>query len=52
MLFGMEQPPLGGNPPSVYVHDLIVYPREKVVVIATHGRGMWAIDAVAVQGKK
>jgi hypothetical protein len=43
---------LGGNLPSVYVHDLIVHPREKVVVIATHGRGMWAIDAVPVEGKK
>jgi len=43
---------LGGNLPSVYVHDLVVHPREKVVVIATHGRGMWAIDAVPVQGAK
>jgi photosystem II stability/assembly factor-like uncharacterized protein len=45
---------LGANLPSVYVHDLIVHPREKVVVIATHGRGMWAIDAVPVEtyGKK
>jgi hypothetical protein len=43
---------LGGNLPSVYVHDLIVHPREKVVVIATHGRGMWAIDATPVEGSK
>ncbi len=40
---------LGANLPSVYVHDLVVHPREKVVVIATHGRGMWAIDAVPVE---
>ncbi len=43
---------LGGNLPSVYVHDLIVHPRDRVIVIATHGRGMWAIDAVPVQGYK
>jgi hypothetical protein len=27
------------------VHDLIVHPRDNIVVIATHGRGMWALDA-------
>jgi photosystem II stability/assembly factor-like uncharacterized protein len=43
---------LGANLPSVYVHDLIVHPRDKVVVIATHGRGMWAIDAVPVESYK
>jgi photosystem II stability/assembly factor-like uncharacterized protein len=36
---------LGGNLPTVYVHDLIVQPRENMVVIATHGRGLWALDA-------
>lgn len=35
---------LGGGLPSAYVHDLIVHPRDDVVVIATHGRGMWALD--------
>ena len=30
----------------VYVHDRIIHPRENVVVIATHGRGMWALDVV------
>jgi len=37
---------LGGNLPMVYVHDLIIHPRDNV--IATHGRGMWAIDAEPV----
>jgi photosystem II stability/assembly factor-like uncharacterized protein len=37
---------LGGNLPWAYVHDLVVHPRENVIVIATHGRGMWALDAV------
>jgi photosystem II stability/assembly factor-like uncharacterized protein len=36
---------LGGNLPSTYVHDLIIHPRENIIVIATHGRGMWALDA-------
>ncbi len=35
---------LGGNLPSTFVADLIVHPRDSILVIATHGRGMWAID--------
>jgi photosystem II stability/assembly factor-like uncharacterized protein len=35
---------LGGNLPSVYVMDFIVHPRDKMLVIGTHGRGVWAID--------
>jgi photosystem II stability/assembly factor-like uncharacterized protein len=42
---------LGGNLPATYVHDLIVHPRDNIVVIATHGRGMWALDANAVNKK-
>jgi len=42
---------LGGNLPTVYVHDLIVHPRDNIVVIATHGRGMWALDADKVNNK-
>jgi photosystem II stability/assembly factor-like uncharacterized protein len=42
---------LGGNLPTVYVHDLIVHPRDNVIVIATHGRGMWALDADKVNDK-
>ncbi|MCK7477241.1 MAG: hypothetical protein M0C28_06885 [Candidatus Moduliflexus flocculans] len=36
---------LGGNLPTVYVHDLVIHPRDNIIVIATHGRGMWALDA-------
>lgn len=36
---------LGVNLPAVYVHDLIIHPRDNIIVIATHGRGMWALDA-------
>ena len=41
---------LGDNLPSCYVHDLIIHPRENIIVIATHGRGMWAIDAKPING--
>jgi photosystem II stability/assembly factor-like uncharacterized protein len=40
---------LGSELPITYVHDLIVHPREDIVVIATHGRGMWALDAQPIQ---
>jgi hypothetical protein len=30
--------------PSTPVHDLIIHPRDDVAVIATHGRGMYALD--------
>jgi photosystem II stability/assembly factor-like uncharacterized protein len=42
---------LGGNLATVYVHDLIIHPRDNIIVIATHGRGMWALDANAVNEK-
>jgi len=42
---------LGGNLPTVYAHDLIIHPRDNVVVVATHGRGMWALDADKVNNK-
>jgi photosystem II stability/assembly factor-like uncharacterized protein len=31
--------------PSTYVHDLMIHPRDNILVIATHGRGMWTLDA-------
>jgi photosystem II stability/assembly factor-like uncharacterized protein len=42
---------LGGGLPFAYVHDLIVHPRDNVIVIATHGRGMWVLDADPINGK-
>ena len=42
---------LGGDLPAAYVHDLIIHPRDNVIVIATHGRGMWALDADPVNKK-
>ncbi|MBN1274070.1 MAG: hypothetical protein JXB26_17540 [Candidatus Aminicenantes bacterium] len=41
---GKEWHVLAGGPPAVYVWDLAVHPRDGVLVIATYGRGMFAID--------
>ena len=42
---------LGSNLPSTYVHDLIIHPRDNIIVLATHGRGMWALDGNGVNNK-
>ncbi len=42
---------LGGNLPSTQVSDLQVHPRDNVIVIATYGRGMWAMDALKVRAE-
>jgi photosystem II stability/assembly factor-like uncharacterized protein len=41
----------GANLPAAYVHDLIIHPRDNIIVIATHGRGMWALDANPINKK-
>jgi photosystem II stability/assembly factor-like uncharacterized protein len=40
---------LGSNLPTVYANDLIVHPRDNILVIATYGRGMWAMDITPIQ---
>jgi len=35
---------LGGNLPSVNVMDFIVHPRDRMLIIGTHGRGVSTID--------
>jgi len=40
-----------GNLPFSYVHDLAIHPRDNMIIIATHGRGMWVMDANPVNGK-
>ncbi|HJR59258.1 MAG TPA: hypothetical protein VJ813_07670 [Vicinamibacterales bacterium] len=40
---------LGGNLPSTQVSDLVVHPRDNVIVISTYGRGVWAMDALRVR---
>ncbi|HEY6613383.1 MAG TPA: hypothetical protein VIZ32_02660 [Vicinamibacterales bacterium] len=42
---------LGGNLPSTQVSDLQVHPRDNVIVVATYGRGMWAMDALKVRAE-
>jgi photosystem II stability/assembly factor-like uncharacterized protein len=42
---------LGGNLPSVAVMDFIVHPRDRMLVIGTHGRGVWAIDVSKIGSK-
>jgi hypothetical protein len=33
------------------VHDLIVHPRDNILVVATHGRGMYALDVTPINKK-
>jgi len=42
---------LGANLPTTYVHDLIIHPRDNIVVVATHGRATWALDANPINKK-
>ena len=41
---GQDWNTLSGNFPTTYVHDLVVHPRDNILVAATHGRGIWAMD--------
>ncbi|MFN2380299.1 MAG: WD40/YVTN/BNR-like repeat-containing protein [Bacteroidales bacterium] len=41
---GKEWNVMGKNLPTVYVHDLKIHPRDNIIVIATHGRGLWKYD--------
>ena len=41
---------LSGSMPTTFVHDLVIHPREDMIVAATHGRGMYALDARMIQG--
>lgn len=34
-----------GDLPSAYVHDLVIHPRDNMIVIATQGRGMFTLNA-------
>jgi hypothetical protein len=43
---------LGSNLPSVQVSDLQYQPRDHVIVIATYGRGMWALDAARLHAPR
>lgn len=38
-----------GNFPTTFVHDLVIHPRDRILVAATHGRGMYALDVSHLQ---
>ncbi len=40
---------LPGDLPTTFVHDLIIHPRDDIMVAATHGRGMYALDVRPIQ---
>lgn len=40
---------LVGKLPTTYVHDIQIHPRDDIAVVATHGRGMWALDITIVR---
>jgi photosystem II stability/assembly factor-like uncharacterized protein len=42
---------VGTNLPAAYVHDLVIHPRDNVMVVATHGRGMWVLDVEPINKK-
>jgi photosystem II stability/assembly factor-like uncharacterized protein len=46
---GAQWQVLANNLPTTFVHDLIVHPRDDMLVIATHGRGMYALDVRPIQ---
>ena len=39
----------GGNLPSSFYQDLVIHPEEDIMVAATHGRGVWALDVRPLQ---
>jgi hypothetical protein len=41
-----------GDLPFAYVHDLAFHPRDRMIVIGTHGRGVWVLDADLLDAKK
>jgi len=46
---GERWDPLPGGFPDTFVHDLIIHPRDDILVAATHGRGMYAMDVRIIQ---
>ena len=46
---GTQWQTLASGLPTTFVSDLVIHPREDVVVISTHGRGMWGLDVRTIQ---
>jgi photosystem II stability/assembly factor-like uncharacterized protein len=38
-----------GIPPGITVHELMIHPRDRDLVIATHGRGIWVADVAPLE---
>jgi photosystem II stability/assembly factor-like uncharacterized protein len=43
---------LGAGLPMTYVLDLVVHPRDNMIIIGTHGRGVWVLDANPINGTR
>jgi photosystem II stability/assembly factor-like uncharacterized protein len=46
---GATWQPLGAGLPPVPVHDLVLHPRDRELVVVTHGRSLYIIDAAPLQ---
>jgi photosystem II stability/assembly factor-like uncharacterized protein len=46
---GQSWQPLGTGLPPAPVHDLVVHPRDRELVVATHGRSLFVIDVAPLQ---
>jgi photosystem II stability/assembly factor-like uncharacterized protein len=39
---------LGTGLPWTYVLDLVIHPRDNMIAVGTHGRGVWVLDAATI----
>jgi hypothetical protein len=39
----------GNGFPTVPVHDLLIHPRDRELIVATHGRSIWVVDVAPLQ---
>lgn len=46
---GLSWMHMNGGLPAVPVHDLVIHPRDKELVVATHGRSIWIADVQHLQ---
>lgn len=46
---GEDWRPFSGNMPRVAVHDLVIQPRERDLVVGTYGRGIWLTDIAPLE---
>ena len=46
---GRSWQPFGKGLPTVAVHDLVIHPRHRELVIATHGRSIYIVDVAPLE---